>query len=95
MVMTIIDKLLNEKGFSIVDFQHLENEGEKVSSSKIRNWILEGNFPQTTRALNRYYSINGVITHGDSRGKKIGFPTANLEIWKGSTLQNPQSWLAK
>jgi len=85
----VLKEIGKEKGFTIVDFQHLEDDSEKVSSSKIRNWILEGNFPQTTRALNRYYSINGVIIHGDSRGKKIGFPTANLEIWKGKLLPSP------
>ncbi len=82
----VLHEIGKEKGFTIVDFQHLENDGEKVSSSQIRNWILDGNFPQTTLALNRYYSIHGAITHGDSRGRKIGFPTANLEIWKGKLL---------
>lgn len=87
--ITVLDQIGKEKGFSIINFQHLEDEGEKVSSSKIRNWILEGDFPQTNRALNRYYSIQGVITHGDSRGRKIGFPTANLDVWKGKLLPSP------
>jgi riboflavin kinase/FMN adenylyltransferase len=79
----------NQKGFTINEEMHLKDNGEKVSSSKIRNWITSGDIPQTNKALNRYYSIEGKITHGDSRGRKLGFPTANLDVWEGKLIPNP------
>jgi riboflavin kinase/FMN adenylyltransferase len=85
----VLEKIGKEKGFSITQFSHLQHNGEKISSSAIRNWILEGEFPNTTKALNRYYSIQGNVYHGDSRGRKLGFPTANLEVWKGKLLPAP------
>jgi riboflavin kinase/FMN adenylyltransferase len=84
--LSVLKEIGKIKGFSIVECQHLENEGEKISSSKIRNWIQSGDFRQTFKALNRFYSIEGVIAHGDSRGKQIGYPTANLDVWNGKLL---------
>jgi len=78
-----------EKGYSIIDCPHIEDNHGKVSSSEIRNWIISGDFPAITRALNRYYSLEGKVVHGDARGKKIGFPTANLEVWEGKLLPTP------
>ncbi|HSM24689.1 MAG TPA: bifunctional riboflavin kinase/FAD synthetase [Anaerolineaceae bacterium] len=77
------------KGFTIHTFQHLEDNGGKISSSKVRQWILSGDFLQVTQALNRFYSVEGVVIHGDSRGRKLGFPTANLDIWEGKLLPSP------
>ncbi|MDO9088510.1 MAG: bifunctional riboflavin kinase/FAD synthetase [Anaerolineaceae bacterium] len=84
--LSVLNEIGKIKGYSIVECQHLEEEGEKISSSKIRNWIQSGDFLQTSKALNRYYSIEGIVSHGDSRGRTIGFPTANLEVWEGKIL---------
>lgn len=87
--ITSLEEIGNLKGFSIHTFQHLEEHGEKISSSKIRSWIQNGDFHQVTHALNRYYSVEGQVIHGDSRGRKLGFPTANLDIWEGKLLPSP------
>ncbi len=87
--LTVLREIGKEKGFSIIDCPHVEDANGKISSSEIRNWIITGNFPPTTRALNRYYSLEGKVIHGDARGKKIGFPTANLKIWEGKLLPTP------
>jgi riboflavin kinase/FMN adenylyltransferase len=87
--LTVLREIGKKKGFSIIDCPHVEDVNGKISSSEIRNWIITGNFPPTTRALNRYYSLEGKVVYGDARGKKIGFPTANLEIWEGKLLPTP------
>lgn len=87
--LTVLKDIGKEMGFSIIDCPHVEDDNGKISSSEIRNWIINGNFPSTTKALNRYYSIEGKVISGDSRGRKIGFPTANLEVWEGKLLPTP------
>jgi len=50
-----------------------------VSSSQIRNLLLEGSVDEANNMLGRPYKVTGVVIHGDGRGKSIGIPTANLE----------------
>lgn len=85
----VLEEIGKNKGFSIHKFAHILNNGEKISSSVIRDWISQGNFYFVTNALNRYYSVYGNVMHGDSRGRKLGFPTANIDIWNGKLLPSP------
>jgi riboflavin kinase / FMN adenylyltransferase len=57
-----------------------EFESENVSSSIIRNYITEGLIEKTNKFLDRKYHLKGTVIKGAGRGKKIGFPTANIEI---------------
>ncbi|WP_232697081.1 riboflavin biosynthesis protein RibF [Brevibacillus daliensis] len=54
--------------------------GEKVSSTIIREYLHNGEVDQVRHLLGRPYSIKGVAVHGDKRGRKIGFPTANIGV---------------
>jgi riboflavin kinase / FMN adenylyltransferase len=54
-------------------------EGESVSSSVIRIAIISGNCELARTMLGRNYSISGIVTNGEKRGREIGFPTANIE----------------
>ena len=58
--------------------QPLENDGEMVSSSRIRSAIRDGDVDGAAKWLTHPYRIRGIVTHGAGRGAKIGFPTANL-----------------
>lgn len=51
----------------------------KVSSSAIRRLIGEGRVEGAARLLGRPYAIEGIVVHGKELGRKIGFPTANIE----------------
>ena len=84
--LTVLGEIGKEKGFSVIDCPFVEGDQGKVSSSEIRKWIIAGLFPPTTKALNRYYSLTGKVIHGDARGRKIGFPTANLDVWPGKLI---------
>lgn len=55
-------------------------EGEKVSSSDIRKALQEGNVRLVDRWLGRPYAMKGTVMHGEKRGRKLGFPTANLQL---------------
>ncbi|ROT96968.1 bifunctional riboflavin kinase/FAD synthetase [Altererythrobacter sp. FM1] len=56
------------------------DSGEPVSSSRIRAALQAGEPETAARLLTRPFAIRGVVTHGDKRGREIGYPTANLTI---------------
>lgn len=51
-----------------------------VSSSRIREALQSGDCATATRLLTRPFAIEGVVQHGDKKGRLIGFPTANIEM---------------
>lgn len=53
-------------------------DGEKISSTRIRQAILKGDVQQAGALLGQPFSSRGVVVHGDARGRTIGYPTANL-----------------
>jgi riboflavin kinase/FMN adenylyltransferase len=55
-------------------------DGEVVSSSRIRTALREGNPQLAAQLLTRPFAIRGIVEHGDKRGRTIGYPTANLAI---------------
>ena len=56
------------------------NNDKPISSTRIRALIKEGNLTETNNFLGRPFSYIGKVIHGDERGRRIGFPTANLKI---------------
>lgn len=58
----------------------VEADGEAVSSSRIREALQAGDCETATRLLTRPFAIEGVVEHGDKRGRALGFPTANMEL---------------
>lgn len=61
---------------TIIPQQSLDEE--KISSTKIRKELLEGDFEGFRRLTGRNYATTGVVIHGEKRGRKLGFPTANI-----------------
>jgi riboflavin kinase/FMN adenylyltransferase len=53
-------------------------DGEKVSSTRIRDRLADGDCGNVTSLLGRPYEIKGTVVHGDARGRLLGFPTANV-----------------
>jgi riboflavin kinase / FMN adenylyltransferase len=56
-------------------------DGTVISSTQIRQRLLSGDVDSVREWLGRAYSVQGVVVHGDQRGRTIGFPTANLGVW--------------
>jgi riboflavin kinase/FMN adenylyltransferase len=63
---------------TIVEKQTLDDE--KVSSSRIRQILEVGDFSEFNHLVGRYYVTKGHVIHGEKRGRKLGFPTANIEV---------------
>ncbi|MCY7189766.1 bifunctional riboflavin kinase/FAD synthetase [Streptococcus gallolyticus subsp. gallolyticus] len=62
----------------VVVVPEVQDNGEKISSTRIRQLIFEGNIKEVNRLLGYNFSTRGIVVHGDARGRTIGFPTANL-----------------
>lgn len=50
-----------------------------VSSTKVRNTILEGRMEDAQQMLGRPYSLSGLVVHGNKLGRTLGYPTANIQ----------------
>jgi len=70
----------NEYNFTVEEIEAQEIETIKISSSKIRNSINEGDLETTKKYLGRNFKLTGKIIKGDGLGKKINYPTANIFV---------------
>jgi riboflavin kinase/FMN adenylyltransferase len=76
-----LSELGSALGFAVCDIvPYLTQDGRRVSSSKIRSLLQEGLVAEAAALLGRRYSLRGRVVHGAQRGRKLGFPTANLEV---------------
>ncbi len=66
--------------FETIEVDTVVDEGERVSSSRIRAALNRGDLVAVERFLGRPYEIEGLVVHGDHRGRAIGFPTANVDM---------------
>jgi riboflavin kinase / FMN adenylyltransferase len=71
-------------GVEVVSPYHLN--GEKVSSTLIRECLANGQVEKAARLLERPYSITGKVVTGEGRGSTIGIPTANVETTEGYVI---------
>jgi len=66
--------------FSVVEIPATTIDEITISSTKIRNALQKGDIQTANNFLGEYYILSGVVVKGKQLGKKIGFPTANLQI---------------
>jgi riboflavin kinase / FMN adenylyltransferase len=67
-------------GFSVDSVAPVSDREGAVSSSRIRDALQSGDCGTATRLLTRPFAIEGVVEHGDKRGREFGYPTANLAL---------------
>jgi len=70
-------------GFSVNSTQSFRLADCRISSTQIRQAIVEDRFADANDMLGHPFSINGTVAHGDKRGRTIGFPTANVALNRG------------
>lgn len=64
--------------FEIVKVEKKVDAEEKISSTRIRTYISEGDITQANKLLGYIYETSGFVVHGDARGRELGYPTANI-----------------
>lgn len=81
----IVKDIAKKQNFQVEYLEQYKIDQTSVSSSAIRACIQEGNLQEAERLLGRPFSIYSAVLKGEGRGKKIGFPTANMDV-KGLCL---------
>jgi len=75
-----LERFGREMGFGVSVVDLLSNEVGEVSSTSIRELLTNGRPRDAAAMLGHWHRIEGEVLHGDSRGKALGFPTANMSI---------------
>jgi len=75
-------------GFDVEDTGSYQVTGLRVSSTLIRDALGEGNLALAEKLLGCCYSVCGRVAHGDKRGRTIGYPTANIQMFRKNTPVN-------
>ncbi|HET7548908.1 MAG TPA: bifunctional riboflavin kinase/FAD synthetase [Usitatibacter sp.] len=72
-------------GFTVEVLPAVCEEGERISSTRVREALGHADFAEAARLLGRRYAICGRVVHGAKRGKALGFPTANVRLARPRT----------
>ena len=67
-------------GYTVEAMSSVMLDGERVSSTAVRDALAAGQLARAARLLGRSYSISGRVVQGDRLGRKLGFPTANVQM---------------
>src|SRR3989338_6897199 len=76
----LMEKIGLQQGFSVQAMHSMLHGGVRISSTAVRAALAEGDMRLAQRYLGRPYSTSGRVEQGDGLGKKIGFPTANIQL---------------
>lgn len=76
----ILSSIGYENGFKTSIIQSFSVEDTIVSSTKVRNALMNGDVSLAAKMLGRYYQFSGTVVGGDKRGRALGYPTANIEL---------------
>ena len=76
----LLEKTGSEKGFEVERAKTLEYQGERVSSSRVRMALSDGDFDLAEALLGRPYFIMGRVVYGRQLGRQLGVPTANIRL---------------
>lgn len=78
--IVLLKKVGAEKGFSAESVDSCVIEGQRASSSLLRQALASGDLKMAERLLGRPFGLSGYVVHGHKRGRIIGFPTANIHL---------------
>lgn len=72
-------------GFQVVNMHTVTIDGERVSSTRVREALVAGDFATAEKLLGRPYRMSGRVAHGNKLGRSIGMPTANIHVHRKVT----------
>ena len=67
-------------GFHVDETETLLHDGERVSSTRVRESIQQDDFDGAAELLGRPYSLSGRVAHGQKLGRQLGYPTINIKM---------------
>ncbi len=75
----LFKEMSRKYGYEMHGVKALLQDGEPISSTRIRKMLIKGDVSSAHRLLGRYFYCGGKVVRGNGRGKGFGFPTANVE----------------
>jgi len=79
--LPVLKEIGKNLGYNLNVVEQVSAGDERVSSRQIRSLIMDGKIKEAAEMLGRLYSVKGEVVHGDGRGRGLGIPTANLQVW--------------
>jgi len=81
----LLEEVGKQQGFEVVHLHTFNIDDERVSSTRVRKALENGDMASAEKLLGRPYRMCGRVAHGDKRGRTIGFPTANIHLHRRNT----------
>ena len=81
-----VDSLKKHTEFATIVLDLEPSDGEPISSTRIRKLIVAGDVEKARELLGRPHRLDGIVVHGEKRGREIGYPTANLGDLEHQTI---------
>lgn len=78
--VTLLKSLGKQYGFAVEAISQSVCDGERVSSTRIRNALKIGDFELVKQLTHQPFTLSGRVAHGDKMGRQLGFPTANIHL---------------
>ncbi len=82
---TLLKQAAEQYGFRLVSMHSFEVDGERVSSTRIRQALAKGKIRTAEKLIGRSVRMSGRVGRGDQRGRELGFPTANIHLHRRAT----------
>ena len=87
--MRLLKAFEKEYNYKIIKPEPLRTKRKVISSTMIRKLLEKGNLKLANKFLDRNWTIEGVVSVGRKMGRKIGFPTCNIDI-KNYVISKPE-----
>jgi riboflavin kinase/FMN adenylyltransferase len=78
----LLQKYSELGGYNLLSLDLVKISSDKISSRDIRILIRNGKIKEANQLLAVPFSLSGKVIHGEKRGRRLGYPTANIEIYK-------------
>ena len=83
--IAFLKEMSHHYGLSVETIEDVQEYDERISSTLIRDALVAGDHAKAERLLGRPYSMMGRVVYGDQLGRKLGFPTANIYLYRTRT----------
>ncbi|MCI9031241.1 MAG: bifunctional riboflavin kinase/FAD synthetase [Clostridia bacterium] len=84
--VSLLEKFCKDKGVEVEVISKIEQDGERVSTTLIKELLFQGDLEKANKLLKEPFWTQGAVVHGRNVGHLYGIPTANIEYPKGKIL---------
>ena len=78
--INLLKNYQDDRSFELIIPDSVLYKNESISSSRIRNFLQEGDINAANECLGKEYMISGTVVSGEKLGRKLGYPTANISL---------------